>query len=107
MPANPPTKAVPAPPVRMVGHRRRYWSVAIFVLLISGVLIRAYRDLSRPDAWDYWKDQYVSPSLTSSPRRRRAAAQHDERQAIAGLRPGQQRGRGPEGRLPHEPLRMA
>jgi hypothetical protein len=36
------------------------------VLLVSGVLIRAYRDLSRPDAWDYWKDQYVSPSLTSS-----------------------------------------
>jgi hypothetical protein len=67
MPANPPTKAVPALPVRMVGHRRRYWSVAIFVLLISGVLIRAYRDLSRPDAWDYWKDQYVSPSLTSLP----------------------------------------
>ena len=55
------------PPVGIVGHRRRYWSVAIFVLLISGVLVRAYRDLSRPDAWDYWKDQYVSPSLTSLP----------------------------------------
>jgi hypothetical protein len=55
------------PPVRVASHRRRYWSVAIFVLLTSGVLIRAYRDLSRPDAWDYWKDQYVSPSLTSSP----------------------------------------
>jgi hypothetical protein len=27
---------------------------------------RAYRDLSRPEAWDYWKDQYVSPSLASS-----------------------------------------
>jgi hypothetical protein len=66
MPTNQPTKPVPAPPVRSVGHRRRYWSVAIFVLLISGVLIRAYQDLSRPDAWDYWKDQYVSPSLTSS-----------------------------------------
>jgi hypothetical protein len=64
----PPRIPRPAPPpVRIVGHRRRYWSVAIFVLLISGVLIRAYRDLSRPDAWDYWKDQYVSPSLTSSP----------------------------------------
>ena len=22
--------------------------------------------MSRPDAWDYWKDQYGSPSLTSS-----------------------------------------
>jgi hypothetical protein len=57
----------PTPPVRVAGNKRRYWSVAIFVLLVSGVLIRAYRDLSRPDAWDYWKDQYVSPSLTSSP----------------------------------------
>ena len=62
MPNDPP----PPPPVRVVGQRRRYWSVAIFVLLISGVLVRAYRDISRPDAWDYWKDQYVSPSLTSS-----------------------------------------
>jgi hypothetical protein len=59
--------ARPVPPVRIAGRRRRYWSVTIFVLLITGVLIRAYRDLSRPDAWDYWKDQYVSPSLTSSP----------------------------------------
>jgi hypothetical protein len=35
------------------------------MLLVSGVGIQAYRDLARPDAWDYWKDQYVSPSLTS------------------------------------------
>ncbi|WP_244443196.1 hypothetical protein [Bradyrhizobium sp. Ai1a-2] len=41
------------------------WSAVIFVLLISGVGIRAYRDLSRPDAWAYWKDQYFSPSLSS------------------------------------------
>jgi hypothetical protein len=41
------------------------WSIVIFVLLISGVGIRAYRDLSGPDAWSYWKDQYVSPSLSS------------------------------------------
>jgi hypothetical protein len=41
-------------------------SIAIFLLLVSSVGIQAYRDLSRPDAWDYWKDQYVSPSLTSS-----------------------------------------
>jgi hypothetical protein len=31
-----------------------------------GFGIRAYRDLSRPDAWDYWKDRYVSPGMTSS-----------------------------------------
>ena len=42
------------------------WSVAVFILLISGFGIRAYRDLSRPEAWAYWKDQYLSPSLTSS-----------------------------------------
>ena len=50
----------------MLGGRRSIGSVVIFVVLISGVFIRAYRDLSRPDAWSYWKDQYVSPSLTSS-----------------------------------------
>ncbi|WP_454616388.1 hypothetical protein [Bradyrhizobium cenepequi] len=43
------------------------WSVVIFVLLISGVGIRAYRDLSRPDAWAYWRDQYFAPSLSSQP----------------------------------------
>ncbi|MGY3618939.1 hypothetical protein [Bradyrhizobium sp. USDA 10063] len=41
------------------------WSIVIFVLLISSVGIRAYRDLSGPDAWAYWKDQYFSPSLSS------------------------------------------
>ena len=56
----------PLPPLRAGGNRRRIWSVVIFVLLISGFGIRAYRDLSRPDAWAYWKDQYYSPSLTSS-----------------------------------------
>jgi hypothetical protein len=40
--------------------------VAFFVLLLLGFGIRAYKDLSRPEAWDYWKDQYVSPSMTSS-----------------------------------------
>jgi hypothetical protein len=55
----------PAPPPPTPRHKRHFWSVAIFILLVSGVGIRAYRDLSQPDAWDYWKDQYVSPSLTS------------------------------------------
>jgi hypothetical protein len=63
-PANPP----PEPP-RIVSGRRHtpIWSVAIFVLLISGFGIRAYRDLSRPEAWAYWKESYFSPSMTSSP----------------------------------------
>jgi len=60
------TSQPPAPPTRAVRYRPSYWSVAIFVLLIAGVGIRAFRDLSRPEAWDYWKDQYVSPSLTAS-----------------------------------------
>jgi hypothetical protein len=38
----------------------------LFVLLISGIAVRAYRDLSRPEAWAYWKESYLSPSMTSS-----------------------------------------
>src|SRR5579859_4657040 len=55
----------PLPPAR-IARRRPFWSVAIFVLLMLGTGIRAYKDLSRPEAWAYWKDQYFSPSLTSS-----------------------------------------
>ena len=47
-------------------NTRRLGSVAVFVLLIASVGIRAYKDLSQPEAWAYWKDQYVSPSLTAS-----------------------------------------
>ncbi|XIA65343.1 hypothetical protein ACFIOY_02950 [Bradyrhizobium sp. TZ2] len=59
MPGDPP----PAPPRR---RKRQFWTVAIFILLVSGVCIRAYRDLSQPEGWDYWKDQYVSSSMTLS-----------------------------------------
>src|SRR5205807_6158436 len=41
-------------------------SYAIYILLISIVLVRTNRYISRPEAWDYCKDQYVSPSLTWS-----------------------------------------
>ncbi|WP_456772195.1 hypothetical protein [Bradyrhizobium sp. USDA 4369] len=44
---------------------RRIGSVIFFVAIVLGTGIRAYRDLSRPDAWSFWKDQYVSPSLSS------------------------------------------
>ncbi len=57
----------PASPRRVAGRTRRLGSTLIFILLISGLGIRAYRDLSRPEAWAYWKDQYVSPSLTATP----------------------------------------
>jgi hypothetical protein len=52
---------------RVLATSRRFGSVLIFILLIAGFGIRAYRDLSRPEAWAYWKDQYFSPSMTSSP----------------------------------------
>ena len=56
----------PPPPAQAPRRRPNFWSLAIFVLLVSGVAIRAYQDLSQPDAWDYWKDQYISPSMTFS-----------------------------------------
>lgn len=58
--------APPPPPAQAPRGKRNIWSIAIFVLLVSGVAIRAYQDLSQPDAWDYWKDQYISPSMTFS-----------------------------------------
>ena len=65
-PPTPPTPALASAPYAP-RNRRPFWSVLVAVLLISGVGIRAYRDLSQPEAWAYWKDQYFSPSLTSSP----------------------------------------
>jgi hypothetical protein len=62
MPAAPP----PTVPAKAPRFRPSFWSIAVFVLLASGVGIRAYRDLSRPDAWDYWKDQFISPTMTAS-----------------------------------------
>jgi hypothetical protein len=52
------------PPPRRV--RRRYLSVAFFGVMMLSIGIRAYRDLSRPEAWAYWKEQYFSPTLTAS-----------------------------------------
>jgi hypothetical protein len=37
-----------------------------FLLIVLSIGIRAFRDVSRPEAWAYWKDLYFSPSLTSS-----------------------------------------
>lgn len=45
--------------------RRNLMSVVIFALLSAGVFIQAWRDLSRPDAFDYWKDLYSAPGMTS------------------------------------------
>ena len=61
-----PAAQAPAAPIKTARFRPSFWSIAVFILLASGIGIRAYRDLSRPDAWDYWKDQYISPTLTAS-----------------------------------------
>jgi hypothetical protein len=46
--------------------RRPMWSMIFFAILVASVGIRAYRDLSRPEAWTYWRESYLSPSMTSS-----------------------------------------
>jgi hypothetical protein len=61
-----PIGQAPPPPAQSPRRKQHFWSAALFILLVSGVSIRAYRDLSQPEAWHYWKDQYVSPSLTFS-----------------------------------------
>jgi hypothetical protein len=45
---------------------RQSLSILFFVLMVLLIGARAYRDLSRPEAWAYWKDLYFSPSMTSS-----------------------------------------
>jgi hypothetical protein len=66
----PPRAPAPSPqtPQSTVTRRRRrpVWSAVFFALLVLGIGIRAYRDLSRPEAWTYWKESYFSPSMTSS-----------------------------------------
>jgi hypothetical protein len=64
-PPRQPTCQPAARPPRTIA-RRRISSTAIFVLLVAGIGIRAYRDLSQPEAWAYWKDLYFSPSMASS-----------------------------------------
>ena len=47
-------------------NRVRFSSIAFFVLMVLVVGGRAYNDLSRPEAWAYWKDLYFSPSMAAS-----------------------------------------
>jgi hypothetical protein len=57
------------PPLTRPAAGRRWrqpFSILFFVLLVLLMGARGYRDLSQPEAWAYWKDLYVSPSLTSS-----------------------------------------
>ena len=72
--APPRTMPGPLPPrPRRVSNRhpatfrwRGVASIIFFAVLVASVGVRAYRDLSRPEAWSFWKDQYVSPSLSSA-----------------------------------------
>jgi hypothetical protein len=57
----------PPLPRRAAGSRWRLSSSILFlVLMVLLTGARGYRDLSRPEAWAYWKDLYFSPSMTSS-----------------------------------------
>jgi hypothetical protein len=61
------TSPSPAPLPPHAGKRRRpTWSLAFFAIVIASVGVPAYRDLSRPEAWVYWKEAYFSPTMTSS-----------------------------------------
>jgi hypothetical protein len=62
----PPPRATSATAQMQAPRWRLSGSAIIFMLLLLGVGIRAFKDLSQPDAWAYWKDQYFAPSLTAS-----------------------------------------
>lgn len=67
-PWSPPPHASALPPQipQQRPRRRLSWSTVFLALLFASVGIRAFKDLSRPEAWAYWKDQYLAPTLTSS-----------------------------------------
>ena len=62
-PSAPPQPPLPEPP-------RSKWfnwpSVAFAVVIFGGIGAQAYQELSKPEAWAYWKDLYISPSMASS-----------------------------------------
>lgn len=51
---------------RNVRRRIGLSSILFAVLMVALVGGRAYKDLSQPEAWAYWRDYYWSPSLTSA-----------------------------------------
>jgi hypothetical protein len=67
-PATPPTAAQRPRASELLSERR--WtsrlSVIAFVLIVATTVIQAFKDVSRPEAWAYWKDLYFSRSMTSA-----------------------------------------
>lgn len=59
-------------------HRSRLASIVFACLLLAGVLIPAYQELSTPGAWSYWKEFFGSPSMTAA-----AVTTADGRKALA------------------------
>jgi hypothetical protein len=54
-------------PFEPVGRRKiPLLSILFAVLMLALVGGRAYQELSTPQAWAYWKDSYLSPSMTAS-----------------------------------------
>jgi hypothetical protein len=68
----PPSQQSKLPEQATTAQPARRWrgstlaSIAFAALLLAGVLIPAYQDLSSPGAWTYWKEFFGSPSMTSS-----------------------------------------
>jgi hypothetical protein len=64
-PSGPPRQR---PPIRRAAGTkwRQPFKTLFFVLFVLLIGARAYKDLSRPEAWAYWKDLYFSPSLTAT-----------------------------------------
>src|SRR6187402_3495259 len=63
----PPSTGAAQPPFQPAARRKLpLLSILTFVVLISGVVIQAWQELSTPGAWDLWKDSYISSSLKAS-----------------------------------------
>jgi hypothetical protein len=55
----------PAEPRVAITTRQPIWS-GLFAIVFLGLCVRACGDISRPEAWTYWRESFFSPSMTSS-----------------------------------------
>jgi hypothetical protein len=65
-PWGPPAGTAPSPVQPATRRKIPLLSILFFVLLVSGVLIQAWQELSTPGAWELWRDSYVSSSLKAT-----------------------------------------